>query len=101
MALGCTKPNDNPGGSGGAGGETPKPGALSCNSPVDDASKNLRTSLQYHERAPDQTKNCVNCAQYTEGQYGDCGGCKLIPGPVKPKGGCTSFAPKEGGAAPT
>ncbi len=82
-------------------GETPgkRAGGPSCDSAVDEASQTQRKTLQYHERAADQTKNCLSCAQYVDGQYGDCGGCKLMSGPVKAKGGCTSFAPKEGGAA--
>ena len=79
-----------------------KTGGPSCDSAIDEASQTQRKTLEYHERAADQTKNCLACAQYVDGQYGDCGGCKLMSGPVKAKGGCTSFAPKEGGApAPT
>ena len=36
--------------------------------------------------------NCANCAQYVEGQYGDCGGCNLFSGPVQPQGHCLSWA---------
>lgn len=70
----------------------------SCSSPVDDASKQLRTALQYKEKADSADKQCKGCAQYVAGQFGDCGGCKLFTGPVQPTGGCLSFAPI--GAAP-
>ncbi len=71
-----------------------------CNATIDDASKNLRKVLQYTDKAVAPEKNCAACAQFEAGKYGDCGGCKLFTGPVNPKGGCLSFAPKvaEGGA---
>lgn len=73
-------------------------GALDCKSPIDDTSKGLRKTLQYKAKADVPEKNCKSCAQFVAGQYGDCGGCKLMTGPVRPEGGCLSFAPI--GAAP-
>ena len=76
---------------------------MDCKSPLDDNSKNLRRTLQYKAKADPPEKNCSSCAQFQPGQYQECGGCKLIPGPVRPEGGCLSFAPKgaEGGAPAT
>ncbi|MFO0736491.1 MAG: hypothetical protein U0270_11450 [Labilithrix sp.] len=73
---------------------------LDCSTPIDEASKTLRRNLQYKKEAVDPAKKCTACAQYEPGKYKDCGGCKLIPGPISPNGGCLSFAPKEAGAAP-
>lgn len=97
--LGLAACDDKKGG-GGAGGagtaSTGATGANSCNSAVDDASKTMRKTLQYADKATDAAKQCKGCAQYTAGAFGDCGGCKLFTGPVKPEGGCLSFAPKAG-----
>ena len=73
-------------------------GALDCKSPIDETSKGLRKTLQYKVKADVPEKNCKACAQYEPGKYGDCGGCKLMTGPVRPEGSCLSFAPI--GAAP-
>jgi hypothetical protein len=102
----CSKPSGGGGGAGGSASGTPgttgaTPG--DCTASIDDNSKNQRRLLQYRSPAADPAKHCSACAQYVDGQYGDCGGgCKLIPGPVKPTAGCLSFAPKgaDAGAAP-
>lgn len=87
-------------GSGGQGGSTSQgsTSAGGCNTPIEEASKQLRKTLQYKEKADNPEKVCKACAQYDTGKFGDCGGCKLFQGPVKPEGGCLSFAPKS--AAP-
>jgi len=71
---------------------------MDCNTEVDEASKTMRKTLQYKKEATDPAKRCSSCAQYDAGKYGECGGCKLFTGPVRPNGGCLSFAPKEAGA---
>lgn len=94
------------GSSGGAGGAAPPPASpASCSDQIDDASRQLRKSLQYKVKSDNPDKVCSKCAQFTPEKFGDCGGaCKLITGPVKPAGGCLSFAPigsgSGGGAAP-
>jgi len=72
--------------------------ANDCNAAIDDASKTMRKTLQYADKAAVPEKHCSACAQFTAGAYGDCGSCKLFTGPVNPNGGCLSFAPKS--AAP-
>jgi hypothetical protein len=86
---------------GGTGtGTAPATGGKDCKSPLDDTSKGLRRTLQYKAKADDPAKQCSGCAQFQPGAYADCGGCKLITGPVRAEGGCLSFAPigGEGGA---
>lgn len=65
-----------------------------CNTPVDEAAKTQRRTLQYVDKAVDPQKKCIDCAQFVDAQYAPCGGCKVLPGPVKPEGGCLAFAPK-------
>lgn len=97
LGLAACDKKDGGGAGGGAGtASTGATGANSCNSAIDDTSKTMRKTLQYVEKATDDKKQCKACAQYNEKAYGDCGGCKLFTGPVKPEGGCLSFAPKAG-----
>jgi hypothetical protein len=62
---------------------------------VDEAGTALRRSNQYKEKAPNKDKVCTLCSQYEAGTYGQCGGCKVLPGAVNPEGSCLSFAPKK------
>ena len=67
---------------------------------LDEAAVGLRRALQYKEKAPTAEKKCSLCAQFEAGKYGECGGCKVLPGAVNPEGVCLSFAPKAAPAAP-
>ena len=102
MLAACSNKGGGGGESSSSGGGATGAAPMDCKSPLDDNSKNLRRTLQYKAKAEPPEKNCAACAQYQVGLYGECGGCKLIPGPVRAEGGCLSFAPKgaEGGAAP-
>jgi hypothetical protein len=54
----------------------------------------VRTTLGYVDRSPDPSKPCVKCIQYIAASAADqCGGCKVMKGPVHPKGYCNVFAP--------
>jgi hypothetical protein len=54
-----------------------------------------RTSLGYRDREGDANKTCVKCTQYVEPKsIEDCGTCKVLKGPVHPRGGCNVFTPK-------
>jgi hypothetical protein len=98
FALGGCKQNQ--GSSGGEGqGSTAK--AQDCNTPLDEQAKSQRRTLQYVDKAAVPEKNCAACAQYVAAQYGACGGCKVLPGPVRPEGGCLAFAPKTAAPAAT
>lgn len=71
-------------------------GELNCGAQggIDDASKNMRKTLQYVEKSTKPGKNCSNCSQYVANTTGGpCGGCKLFTGPVNPNGNCLSHAP--------
>ena len=81
--------NEEEGGGGGGGG-----GGEGCATPVDAQSTQMRSTLQYVEQSQIADKNCENCAQYVEDQYGACGGCNVITGPVRPEGYCLSWAAK-------
>jgi hypothetical protein len=97
LALaGCDNKKEGGGASGATTGSAPAAGGNTCATSPDETSKTMRKTLQYKEAAADATKACKGCAQYNAGAYGDCGGCKLFTGPVKPEGGCLSFAPKAG-----
>ena len=71
--------------------------APSCKSkvPVDPAAAAVRRNLQYSEKSKEPGKKCSNCAQYEEGKYKECGGCKLFAGAVHPDGYCLSWAAKK------
>ena len=111
----CSKPDAAPQGACGAaptpaapspaapeatGGAASGSAIMDCKSPIDPASKASRTVMQYKDPAASPEKHCSVCSQYIPGKYGDCGGCKLFTGPVSPTGGCLSFAPLAGAAAP-
>ncbi len=83
----------------GSSGSASTAGGGDCTTDIDENSTTLRRTLQYNDKAAVPEKHCSACVQYIDGKYGKCGGgCKVIPGPVNPNGGCLSFAPK--GAAP-
>ncbi len=92
---------DNGGSGGGGGAPSAAVNPADCNSLIDDQSRQLRKSLQYKTKSENPEKVCAKCAQFTPEKFGACGGaCKLIPGPVKPVGGCLSFAPIGSDAGP-
>jgi hypothetical protein len=100
--IGCSKETPAPSAdNGAAGGNTASGGGGDCMQDIDEGSKTLRRTLQYKSKAVVPEKHCSACAQFIPNKYGACGGgCKLIPGPVKPEGGCLSFAPIGSDAAP-
>jgi hypothetical protein len=57
----------------------------------------LRATLEYVDVSTRPDKLCVDCSQYVISPAEDsCGTCKLVPGPIHPKGTCKVFAPKVG-----
>jgi len=55
---------------------------------------NARTSLGYVDSTQTE-KTCVACAQWVAPKdASECGGCKLLKGPIHPRGTCKAFAPK-------
>ncbi len=53
-----------------------------------------RKTLEYTDKAPDPSKLCSNCLQFTPGAPNACGGCKVLKGPVHPSGWCKVWAAK-------
>jgi|SRR3954462_4909845 hypothetical protein len=52
----------------------------------------LRATLHYSDRSPDPAKLCNGCQQYLPNTDADCGGCKLLKGPIHPAGYCAAFS---------
>jgi hypothetical protein len=72
-------------------------GPQSCTdvSKLTEDQKKTRTTLAYEDFSREPGKTCVKCSQYTEPPSADqCGGCKVLPGPVHPNGYCRVFTPK-------
>ncbi len=54
--------------------------------------RQVRTTLAYVDSATEPGKDCERCQHYVAAtQEGSCGGCKLLPGPVHPRGYCKVF----------
>lgn len=52
-----------------------------------------RAALAYSDVSADATKTCDHCQQFVPGEE-DCGTCKILKGPIHPKGSCKSFSLK-------
>lgn len=64
---------------------------LSCTdvSNLSAADQQKRAVSQYVDHTPNATKPCSTCVHYEPAtQPHSCGACKLVPGPVNPKGYC-------------
>ncbi len=60
-----------------------------------------RHTLEYAEKSPDPQKMCDNCQQFVPNPTGrGCGTCKVVKGPINPKGHCKSWLAK-GAPAPS
>jgi hypothetical protein len=54
-----------------------------------------RTNLKYTDLSGDPKTRCSECRQYIPAPSSDaCGTCKVMKGPVHPKGTCQVFTPK-------
>lgn len=70
-------------------------------STLSDPEKMARNALQYTDRTPYPDKKCRDCTHYTvPAMETQCGGCKVVKGPIHPEGYCTSWV-KNPAAAPT
>ena len=78
---------------GGGGGD------LNCMDAPDltEAQKNTRKALKYADSSDKEGQLCDNC-QYWEPakNEGECGGCRVVPGPIHPKGWCSSWTKMKG-----
>ena len=66
---------------------------LSALQPADTA---VRTALGYVEPSTEPGKDCAGCVQFTAApsDAGACGSCKLMKGPIHPKGYCRASLPR-------
>jgi hypothetical protein len=76
-------------------GKKTEPDSCQDVSALSDAEKTGRTALQYTDKSPQADKHCSACNFWQpNSDPAQCGGCKLVKGPIHPKGYCTAFAPK-------
>jgi hypothetical protein len=71
--------------------------ALRCNDTTGLAATDLqiRQTLAYVDVSLDPTKTCTGCQQFVPNPAGNaCGACKVVKGPINPKGNCKSWAAK-------
>jgi hypothetical protein len=55
----------------------------------------LRATLDYKDLSPALDRQCVDCTLYVAPTKEDaCGGCKVVRGPINPKGTCRVFLRK-------
>ena len=73
-----------------------EPKALSCTDTMSlsAADAQVRVSLQYVDTSVEAGKMCSGCQQYIPGAPDACGTCKVVKGPINPKGYCKSFVAK-------
>jgi hypothetical protein len=48
----------------------------------------IRQNLAYLDRTKNPEQRCDNCQQYVPASSGQCGGCKVMPGPAHPLAYC-------------
>jgi hypothetical protein len=73
------------------------PAALVCTDTtgVAPADLSVRTSLLYTDISVEPGKTCTTCQQFIPNPAGNaCGTCKVLKGPINPKGYCKSFVAK-------
>jgi hypothetical protein len=81
-------------GTAGCGKSEPKGPSCSDTTSLSAADAQVRTSLAYVDNSLDPAKICSNCQQFLPAAPDTCGACKVLKGPINPKGNCKSFAPK-------
>jgi hypothetical protein len=79
---------------GASGCKTAGPASCTDVSGLTPEERKVRTTLDYTDRTPVPGKPCIKCVQYVPpASSGQCGGCKVMKGPVHPAGYCRVFAP--------
>lgn len=74
-----------------------QPAALVCTdtSGLAPADVTVRTTLGYTDVSVEAGKMCTNCQQFVPPAAANtCGTCKILKGPINPKGYCKSFVAK-------
>jgi hypothetical protein len=82
---------------GGAAACSKQPAALVCTdtSGLAPADLTVRTTLGYSDVSMEAGKLCSNCQQFVPAAAANtCGTCKILKGPINPKGYCKSFVAK-------
>lgn len=59
-----------------------------------EAKKARVETAAYVEMSMDATKRCERCTHFNPGGENQCGTCKVVQGPINPKGTCTLFVAK-------
>ncbi|MEZ4265744.1 MAG: high-potential iron-sulfur protein [Myxococcota bacterium] len=60
---------------------------------LSEAEMGARMEAEYSDTSKVAGKNCENCALYNKAASADvCGGCKVVKGPIHPKGYCKLWA---------
>jgi hypothetical protein len=54
----------------------------------------MRNLLDYRDQSTEPDKACDRCLHFFPGKANACGTCRLVRGPIHPKGTCKSFVPK-------
>ena len=72
--------------------------SVMCGDPakLSDAELSLRTSLHYSEESPEAGKACSGCGFFDAVANNPCGSCRLLKGPVSPRGHCDSWSAAKG-----
>ena len=72
------------------------PAALNCTDTTGLAATDItvRTSLAYVDVSTEVGKSCTSCQQFVPTTPTTCGTCKVLKGPINPKGYCKSFVAK-------
>jgi hypothetical protein len=77
------------------GKETKKTLTCTDTSSITPTDLNVRSTLAYVDVSTEPGKSCSNCQQFVAGPDADhCGTCKVVKGPINPKGYCKSYAAK-------
>ena len=77
-----------------SGCKTAGPASCTDVSGLSPEERSVRATLGYVDRTPVPGKPCIKCVQYVAPESsGQCGGCKVMKGPVHPAGYCRVFAP--------
>jgi hypothetical protein len=54
----------------------------------------VRATLAYTDVSVEPSKVCTACQQFLPGPASGCGTCKILRGPVSPRGSCKAFVAK-------
>jgi len=69
-----------------------------CNDVSALSADDLRTRnevAKYVDQTMEAAKRCTACVQYVPAAPDQCGGCKVVKGPINPNGGCILFVAKQ------